>query len=66
MGLLRSLLGLMQGAQDDLDVARKIYADAKDENRDLTDEEARQIGKLMDMREDKLDRANDSKWTGLG
>jgi hypothetical protein len=66
MGLLRSLLGLTQGAQDDLDTANDIYKRAKDEGRELTPKEVDQINKLMDMREDKLDRAKDEGWTGLG
>ena len=66
MGFLRSLFGLAQGAEDDLQVAREIYANAKDRGRDLTAAEIKAIDKLMDMREDKLERTRDSKWTGLG
>ena len=65
MGLLRSLLGLTQGAKDDLDTANAIYRDAKDAGRELTADEIKQIGKLMDKREDKLDRAKKEGWTGF-
>ena len=65
MGLLRSLLGLTQGAKDDLDTANAIYRDAKDAGRKLTAKEIAQIGELMDMREDKLDKAKKEGWTGF-
>ena len=66
MGLLDSIKGLFIGAEDDLNTAREIYANAKDRGRDLTAAEIKAIDKLMDMREDKLERTRDSKWTGLG
>ena len=54
MGFLDSLFGLHQSAKDDLDAANQIYKDAK--GRELTAKEIKQIEKLMEMREDKLDR----------
>ncbi len=65
MGLLRSLLGLTQGAKDDLDTANAIYRDAKDAGRELTAKELDQIEELMDKREDKLNQAKKEGWTGF-
>ena len=61
MGPLRTLLGLNQGAKDDLNAANEIYNEAKAQGRELTKAELDQIEKLMEMREDKLERIEDQR-----
>ena len=65
MGFLSSLFGLNQGAKDDLDAANQIWNRAHAEGRELTAKEVKQIEKLMDMRQEKLDRIDDQRG-GLG
>lgn len=62
MGFLSSLFGLHTSAEDDLTVAREIYADRK--GKELSPREVRDIELLMRMREDKLDRARGKGGTG--